>query len=228
MKRVSATEHRLEHEAWSVQEDAVVRDDRDAEVNRRRCDPTIGIAASLGQRVTDPVTGKTKGDRRFEELRPRPYDLSPTHVCAGSLQPLVAPGCATEPELELCDRLERHHDHHIDQLHAQLNHTRAALDTGVASLPRIEAGFHDERSWLQEHEHVPGGITELDRTLPLDAQARAQQAIAVDPAAPDRLGGDRTALELGLSLPAPNDQPDDGPRAAIDTAALEVTATRRP
>jgi hypothetical protein len=91
-------------------------------------------------------------------------------------------------------------DHRIDQLHAQLNHTRAALDTSVASLPRIEAGVHDERSWLQEHQHVPRRTTELDRTLRLDAHARAQQAIAIDPANRDRLGRDRTALELGLSL----------------------------
>jgi hypothetical protein len=91
-------------------------------------------------------------------------------------------------------------DHHIDQLHGQLNQTRAALQTSVASLPRIEAAVHDERTWFQEHEHVPGRITELDRTLRLDAHARAHQAIAIDPANHDRLGRDRTALELGLSL----------------------------
>jgi hypothetical protein len=64
----------------------------------------------------------------------------------------------------------------------------------------MEAHVLDERSWLQQHQHVPGRINQLDRTLRLDAHARAQQAIAIDPATLDRLGGGRTALELGLNL----------------------------
>src|SRR5262249_22847439 len=106
---VSANEHRLEHEAWRVQEDAVVRDERDAEVDRRCRDPPIGVMAALGQRVSRAMTSDPKGDGRLEKLGARPHDLSAADVVAGPPEPVLTPRGAPEPELELGHGLERNH-----------------------------------------------------------------------------------------------------------------------
>jgi hypothetical protein len=106
-------------------------------------------------------------------------------------------------------------DQRINQLHAQLPQLRAALASSLAAAPELETVIHQERSWLQDHNHIPGRIAELDRTLRLDAHARTQQAVGRDPTALDSLAPGVTELDFGLGLQlrtiahtmAPNDIP---------------------
>jgi hypothetical protein len=91
-------------------------------------------------------------------------------------------------------------DQRIDQLHAQLPQLRAALASSLAAAPELETVIDHERSWLQDHSHVPRRIAELDRTLRLDAHARAQQAVAHDPTVLDGLAPGVTELDFGLGL----------------------------
>jgi hypothetical protein len=71
---------------------------------------SIGIVTTLGQRVADPVAGEAKRDRHLEECWTGPDDLCPGQMSSGPSQPLLAPGCSPEPELELADRLKRNHE----------------------------------------------------------------------------------------------------------------------
>jgi len=111
---------------------------------------------------------------------------------------------ATSARAELPRLGHRHRradlDQRIDQLHAKLPQLRTALASSLAAAPELKTVIHHERSWLQDHSHIPGRIAELDRALRLDAHARTQQAVGRDPTALDRLAPGVTELDFGLVL----------------------------
>jgi hypothetical protein len=71
----SGAAHRFENEAGDVAKDAVIRNQRDSEADRRRGDPSISVVLALAERVPDALAVNAQPSIGEHQLRSRVHGL---------------------------------------------------------------------------------------------------------------------------------------------------------
>lgn len=97
-------------ESRSVNEDAVVRDERQTQADRRRRDPTVAVVWLPAQRVSDSVASMTQIRADTERLIVRLNDGEGGDRALHPTAPQVAPSGAERSEAQLRDGLKRQQD----------------------------------------------------------------------------------------------------------------------